>query len=187
MVSNPGGTNHDEGWEAIDSVQPEEVCQHVRSDIHTDPAAAEWAAKLPNVIHYCQSYFLGPYFFYKRNLPSDILSCEHPLLKDPLDHEGVGFAAMYNSSLMPNNELKLLTPKDRNRHAFMLCYIITTMNDALTYWKQHHCSGNFRKEFAFHSEKPKVESKQPGFMDVSATVLQALLQGKEKVTAGTGT
>jgi len=134
-----------EGWDMIDAAAPEDVCRHVHSDIHTDPAAAVWAAKLPNSIHYCQSYSLGPYFFFKRSLPQDIFSCEKPLLKNPLDHEGAGFAAMYTSSVLPNSKVHVA-----NRQAFMLCYIITILNDALTYWKQQHCTAednpNFSKE-----------------------------------------
>jgi len=158
MISSPA--NHDEGWGEIDAAAPEEVCQHVRSDIHTDPAAAAWAARVPQVLHYCQRYFLGPYFFSKYKLPNDFLSCDKPLLKDPLDHEGpIGFVTLYNSSVTPNNQLNLLQPRDVKRHAFSLCYIITIMNEALTYWKQHHCSAednpNFSKEFLFPFDKKK--------------------------------
>ena len=159
MVSSPE-MSRQEGWAPIDKVaKPEDVCRYVRSDVTKDPVAAAWVAQLPQVVHYCQRYFLGPYFFSKYKLPKDFLSCGQPLLKDPLDHEGTNFAALYDSSVTPNNQLNRLSPVDIKRHAFMLCYIIAIINEAISYWKQQHCKPdddpNYSKEFLFPKDPIK--------------------------------
>ena len=159
MVSSTDMSHH-EGWKPIDeAAKPEDVCRHVRSDVTKDPEAAAWAAQVPQVLHYCQRYFLGPYFFSKYKLPKDFLSCGQPLLKDPLDHEGAKFAAIYDSSVTPNNQLNKLSKVDAKRHAFMLCYIISIMNEAIMYWKQHHCTAdddpNYSKDFLFPKDRIK--------------------------------
>lgn len=157
MVSNPL-MHANEGWKVIDNAEPpEEVCRHVRSD-DTDPGRVAWTSTLPQVLHYCQRYFLGPYFFNKYKLPKDFLSCHRPLLKDPLDHEGaVGFVTRYDSSVTPNHEFNRLSPRDVKRHAFFLCYMIAIMNDAITHWKDRHCTAeddpNYSKTFLFPKDK----------------------------------
>jgi len=159
MVSSTT-VDKNEGWNPIDKAAPEDVCRYVRSDASKDPEAAAWAASLPQVLHYCQRYFLGPYFFSKYKLPKDFLSCGKPLMKDPLDHEGVKFSTLYNSSVTPNGEFNQIPAHHINRHAFMLCYIISIMNEAITYWKQQHCTAeddpNYSKVFVFPQDAKKT-------------------------------
>jgi len=157
MVSSPQ-VSRQEGWNVIDEAKPEEVCMHVRSD-KMDPARVAWASTLPQVLHYCQRYFLGPWFFSKYKLPKDFLSCGQPLLKDPLDHDGVHFVSMYNSSVTPNHQFNQISPRDVKRHAFALCYTISIMNEAVQYWKEHHCraedNANYSKTFLFPFDRIK--------------------------------
>ena len=56
MVSDVG-SGAGEGWEYIDKLPDDEVC-HEKS-----------IEEVPNVIHFCQRYGLGQYFFGKRKLP----------------------------------------------------------------------------------------------------------------------
>ena len=152
MVGNPA-VNKQEGWNTIDTVEPEHVCQHVQSN-STDPDNVAWTARLPHTLHYCQMYSLGPYFFFKYYLPDTFLSCEHPLLVDPVDEQG-GIAASYNSSVAPDGKIKVMSSVNRKRHAFLLCHTISRLNDAATYWKEQHCqadaAANFNKSFRLSS------------------------------------
>lgn len=187
-----------EGWKPIDEAAPEDVCRHARSDVSKDPEAAAWAARLPQVLHYCQRYFLGPYFFNKYKLPKDFLSCGKPLLKDPLDHEGAKFATLYDSSVTPNNEFNQIPARHINRHAFMLCYIISIMNEATSYWKQHHCTDeddpNYSKEFLFPKDKKKGfvravnQGPSNGAANVAAIadgIVHVLLKSRQAIHAET--
>ena len=64
------------GWELIDAIPPEEVCGFASRPDHDRYA-------LPNVVHYCQRYGIGPYWFSKRQVPHGIFTCESPLLAAP--------------------------------------------------------------------------------------------------------
>jgi len=99
--------------------------------------------------------------FSKYKLPKNFLECEHPLLVDPIDEDIVGaIATKYNSSLTPNWQFNEIPPVERKRHAFFLCQVISKINDASSYFKEEHCSGqakpNFEKTFVFPMDsKPK--------------------------------
>lgn len=89
---------------------------------------------LPHVMHFCQVYFLGPYFFSKYALPKDFLSCNHPLLVEP------GSDIMnYNTSTTLDGKNHILKPIHAHRSAFSLCRMTRMMNEVATYFKQQHC------------------------------------------------
>jgi peptidyl serine alpha-galactosyltransferase len=145
-----------EGWDMIDKLSPKEVCLYTQSDANNAQNVA-WRNKLPHIMHYCQRYFLGPYFFNKYKLPHEFLSCEHPLVLDPLDDQGV-IATKYDSAVTPNNEFNSITPEFAKRHAFFLCHMIARLNEAATYWKQQHCpaaTANFSKSYVVPFDKKK--------------------------------
>ena len=121
----------------VDALEPEQVCQHAISD-GANPENVAWRFKLPHILHYCQRYYIGPYFFNKYKLPHDFLTCDHPLLLDPADDAGV-VALTYHSSVTPDGTVYELTPADRKRHAFFVCHMIAKINDAATFWKERHC------------------------------------------------
>jgi hypothetical protein len=154
MVSSPYISKEEEGWKIIDMASPEQICKHVRRD-DNDPENLAWTNKLPQVLHYCQRYFLGPHFFSKYKLPKQFLSCSHPLIVDPLEDDAKGaIASKYDSSVTPNHQFNEISPIHRKRHAFFLCHIIPKINDAATYWKQRHCvdanpPANFSRVFVF--------------------------------------
>ena len=149
MVSNPDMGDRPEGWDAIDAANADEVC---RMD-------AEATFTPPPILHYCQRYYLGPYFFSKYKLPKQFLNdCSHPLLKDPMVAENgrYDWPSKYNSSITPNGQFNRLSPKDGKRHAFLLCHSISKLNRAVEFYKQHHCdtaSANFDRTFVFPMDK----------------------------------
>lgn len=151
-----------EGWANIDALEPEQVCQYVHSDA-SDPDNVAWRQKLPHIVHYCQRYFLGPYFFNKYKLPHSFLTCDFPLILDPTDDPDI-IALKYSSAITPNNEFNELNPMQRKRHAFILCHIIARVNEAAAYWKQHNCpkennsnniAANFSKVYVVPFDKKK--------------------------------
>lgn len=140
-----------EGWGVIDRAEPtEQVCSF-------EP---KWIQSLPPVLHFCQRYYLGPYFFSKYKLPKTWLSCEHPLLVDPLDIDGPSFADQYDNSVTPNGEFNRVKPTQRRRHAFMICQITKILNEATLHWKKMHCdmkadTTNTTKTFVFPMDESK--------------------------------
>lgn len=155
MISDPDSGIWNEGWEWFDHLSSAEVCNRN-------------VALIPHVIHYCQRYFLGPYFFSKYQLPKgtrdgQFLSCGHGLFHEPPPN----VADLYNSSVTLDWTFNELNPLQRTRMAFLLCQILPRLNDAATFFKDHHCSvggaavastessANYSKTFFFakHSKK----------------------------------
>jgi peptidyl serine alpha-galactosyltransferase len=152
MISDPDSGIWNEGWEWFDHLSSTEVCNRN-------------IALIPHVIHYCQRYFLGPYFFSKYQLPKgsredQFLSCAHGLFHEPPPNVG----DLYNSSVTLDWTFNALNPTQRTRMAFLLCQILPRINDAATFYKDHHCSSgtsgaaetsaNYSKTF-FFSKHPK--------------------------------
>jgi peptidyl serine alpha-galactosyltransferase len=130
MISDPTSGIWNEGWEWFDHLTSTEVCSARGRDI----------ALLPHVLHYCQRYFLGPYFFSKYQLPkgsrdNQFLSCSHGLFHEPPPNVG----DLYNSSVTLDWTFNELNPTLRLRMAFLLCQILPRLNDAATFYKDHHC------------------------------------------------
>ena len=125
MVSNvdSGG----EAWPWIDGWDdPTPVC-----DVNNT------ALPVPHVLHFCQRYHQGPYFFSKYNLPTDFVSCHHPLLKVPAKSEDI---LQYSTSrLIDGQPVSNIPPLHRRRHSFMLCQLLQRMNRVARYYKDQHC------------------------------------------------
>jgi hypothetical protein len=127
MVSSTG-SGKQEGWPYIDRLPDEHICQPSQ----LDPQA------LPSVLHFCQRYGWGPYFFGKRKLPHSFLSCEHALLADP----PATLLQDYTTAEFPNNNVREFSPEDAKRNTFVVCYMIATLNEAAAYYKANHCTEN---------------------------------------------
>jgi hypothetical protein len=133
----------DEGWKMIDSLEVDKVC-----------SLAE-APNVPHVFHYCQRYFLGPWFFAKYSLPVDFFSCEHPLLAVP----NASVIRDYKSALLWSGELiELPKRKTRKRHAFFLCQILQRLNQAAVYYKNKQCTVSNRS-LSYMWPKPEKKKK----------------------------
>ena len=121
-----------EGWNYIDRIPNDKVCDDFDID------------DVPNVLHYCQRYGMGDYFFGKRKLPRDFLSCDSPLLADPPKN----VLQQYNYANFPGKNRKTWTPQFAKRNAFTVCYMIKALNEAAIHYKEQHCDptkANFKR------------------------------------------
>jgi peptidyl serine alpha-galactosyltransferase len=150
MISDAAAT-WVEGWNQIDAMSPNDVCQHTWSDWR-DPENVEYRQQLPYLIHYRQEYFHGPYYFCKYLFSKDFLTCDHALLADPSDHDQnisdpqQSFALSYHKTSSDSD----IPAEYRKRHAFMLCHLIPRINEAAIFWKNSHCevgTANYDKEY----------------------------------------
>jgi hypothetical protein len=141
MITDPHIVDK-EGWSAIDAIPADQVCDPALRRGDEGLVLPEWKAHLPYTLHFCQRYYLGPYFFSKYRLPWDFLSCHHPLLLNPDEDyhpSGQPIALLYDSSITPDGTHYDIPAWQRPRQAYMLCHIIGTLNDAATFWKEQHC------------------------------------------------
>lgn len=122
-------TGAGEGWELIDQLPANEVCQIARD--------ADYSKyHFPHVVHMCQRYSVGKeWFFGKRKIPHDVFECPNPLFEEPPDD----IALKYDFKWPPNGQKTELKPDMVQREAFMLCHLTRTMNDAAEYYKRNAC------------------------------------------------
>mmetsp|Transcript_26265 Transcript_26265/g.54865 ORF Transcript_26265/g.54865 Transcript_26265/m.54865 type:complete len:344 (+) Transcript_26265:48-1079(+) len=118
-----------EGWDMIDNIPDSEVCSSgitPHQSLHP----------LPTVLHYCQNYGVGDVLFSKYLIPSDIFTCQKPLLIEPGD-----------DVMSPDNAYKPklggqkleLKPNMHKRNAFVTCAITSIVNEASLFFKLHNC------------------------------------------------
>jgi len=124
-----------EGWPLIEGIPNEEVCE-VAFDVDSSKHP------LPSVLHYCQRYIIGDWFFGKRRQPEDFFTCESPLLELP----PTDLIQRYDYMIpppphKPAGEKKPLSPQQAKNTVFALCGIISTLNKAGEYFKTNHCRG----------------------------------------------
>eukprot|EP00547_Thalassionema_nitzschioides_P008075 CAMPEP_0194224584 /NCGR_PEP_ID=MMETSP0156-20130528/37842_1 /TAXON_ID=33649 /ORGANISM="Thalassionema nitzschioides, Strain L26-B" /LENGTH=424 /DNA_ID=CAMNT_0038956227 /DNA_START=27 /DNA_END=1298 /DNA_ORIENTATION=+ len=84
MVSEVGGK---EGFHFLDGISRGDACN-----------ASFPVKNLPLVLHYCQRYSLGRWFFNKYKLREDIFDCNAPLLRDP----PLDVGTIYDWNIFPN-------------------------------------------------------------------------------------
>lgn len=135
MVSD-SAVDKKEGWELIDNVVPaEQICEYA---FHLDGMEKP----LPHVIHYCQRYMNGDWFFGKKRIPTDFFSCDSPLLEVPPMDLAVKFDYKMPPPPHPRPGEKLPISKQlAKRNAFSLCAMTAFLNEASTYFKSHACHG----------------------------------------------
>jgi peptidyl serine alpha-galactosyltransferase len=121
----------------------------------------------PYVLHYCQEYFLGKWYFYKTDLPNNFISCEADLLRDPSD-TAANLPPLQQLDYGVDRDGKVVHYKDniqlRQRQAWMLCTLISALNQAAIFYKERSCSNdtttttgssqatiaNYNKTWVFH-------------------------------------
>jgi hypothetical protein len=142
----------DEGWSLLDST----IAQ---GDYCIDPQTM--SGPLPFAMHACQRISMGPWHFFKQNVPFDMFSsCDHPLLRVPstveLDQYSHAFDAWSPSVL-----LKWTNNRERQRSAFLLCQMVRHVNAAATYYKQSHCgpSANYQETYVFSNKARQYQSE----------------------------
>jgi hypothetical protein len=148
IVVSTTTTNNREGWAFVDALPDDQVCN----------APQNATEDLPIVLHYCQRYFLGKFFFSKYRLKRRFLRCRQPLLTPPpLDS-----ATRFDSWVRPppdkgaNHEMTIekLPKRQAKREAFMLSGLISAINEAARYFKLQHCGdrANFAESYNFHDD-----------------------------------
>ncbi len=135
VASGGTGERSGEGWLLVNAINDDKVC--------TDAALDEYT--LPSVLHYCQRYMLGRYFFGKRRMPKDFFSCDAPLLIVPPED----VAQQFNYFTPPGGKKSVKRNVNKNeakQMAFMLCALTRLMNEASMFYQSKNC------------DKPKDES-----------------------------
>lgn len=123
MVSDTRGSG--EGWNIIDSMPKTQVCDNRPNK------------DVPHVLHYCQKYMLGNFFFSKYRLRKDFLSCGAALLMEPTS------SIVYESHQITPDGIRKepVNEKIAKRNAFVLCTLFPALNEASKFYKDHHCDG----------------------------------------------
>jgi len=144
----------EEGWDMLDNVAKEDLCEFGASatslvgdtlskmnEMKTNKDQLKTVAQIPNVLHLCQRYMVGEYFFGKRKLPYDYFSCESPILATPPANLG----GMYDYRVRPGESRDQhipLDPSTLKRSVFMICSATKALQDAAVYFKTQHCTGD---------------------------------------------
>jgi peptidyl serine alpha-galactosyltransferase len=126
-----------EGWSYVDDIPSDQIC--------LDSANTE---AYPNVLHFCQRYTWGPYFFGKYRFPHDFLSCETPLLAEP----PADLLSKFSEGRYPGGDVAKMDGKLAKYNAFAICHMIRALNQAGAYYRQNHCdvgTANFNKTLVF--------------------------------------
>lgn len=124
-----------EAWTFIDRIPHKEACSFALNLNHSQHA-------LPSVIHYCQRYMIGKWFFGKRAISKQFFSCESPLFKiPPMDIVEKFDYFIPPPPHKPAGEKKKLTSSEQRRVTFTICALISTLNEAGDYFKRNHCDG----------------------------------------------
>jgi len=133
-----------EGWEFIQNVPPEEVCpfashavMNSASSMHIDNQTS--LSIMPNVLHLCQRYMVGEWFFYKRKVPTNYFTCESPILQTPPSN----LATLYDYRIAPGTSRDAHIPMEKTalkKSVFMICAATKALQDAAIYFKTEYCS-----------------------------------------------
>jgi peptidyl serine alpha-galactosyltransferase len=128
---------HPEGYHFLRNITRREACLPKIPTI-----------QLPYVMHYCQRYAVGRWFFSKYTLREDFFECKSPLMKEPPKNVG----EVYDWHIFPNGvENKNYHNVSHHhfiiRHTWMLCLLINSFNEIATEIKMKHCrvEANFQK------------------------------------------
>lgn len=163
MVSDQG-ISKGEGWDFLEGVPSEDVCKFAADTVnmfqyntakenYDESKHKLWTseedmvkAQIPNVLHLCQRYMVGEWFFGKRKLPTDYFTCESPILQTPPPN----LATMYNYRIRPGDPRDQhipLSPILIKKSTFMICAATKALQDASTYFKSQYCTNpNMRED-----------------------------------------
>jgi hypothetical protein len=149
-----------EGWSYIDQMNDDDICNDAlhRSSTTTSlvSSSSSSLSSMPFVIHYCQSYWIGKWFIGKYRIKSTFLLCNSPLLLEPPKNINEW---KFNYYIKPGGvpygqKEQIMNPTiTARREQFMICQIISRLNDAATWYKEQTCDvgdANYDKSFTFH-------------------------------------
>jgi hypothetical protein len=141
---------HGEGWKLVDKVETKDVCNNYPEE------------SLPHVLHFCQNYSLGKWFIGKYRLRKDFISCETPLLAVPPPDIGLKYDYQIPPGRDGSKGQQEMTKYHRKHLAFMICVLIPALNDAATYFKDHHCdkkTANYERTYTFFKDMSTPEDE----------------------------
>lgn len=133
MVSNTGAGG--EGWPMVDAMETKGLCAFAKHPDHSQQP-------VPSLIHYCQRYALGSWFFSKRKMVTNFFECKSPFMEEPPDTlvEETDWAIPYGGNR------KSLSPTMAKREGFAVCTLLSALNDASAFFKKHHCGNKANME-----------------------------------------
>ena len=120
------------GWDFVDQIADTQACT---AGIYPNKLDT---LSLPTTLHYCQSYGVGDVLFSKYSIPTDILTCDKPLLVEPVEKEVMSEQNAYRRERYGNKKIDL-NPKQHKRNAFATCAMTSVVNEAALFFKKHHC------------------------------------------------
>lgn len=148
---------HAEGWDFLREPFPNEkelilnACNMSRYS----------TASLPQVLHFCQRYGIGEFFISKYKVPRRTFSCSFPLYEEPpIDVAKALYTHMGNFDKTPWDEFDRKHTVKRAANAFMVCSLYSALNEAATFYKDHHCdteTANYNKTWQYF----KVYDRDP--------------------------
>jgi len=143
LVVSTTGTRSREGWKYIDALSNDEICSPPPD------------APLPIGLHYCKRYLLDRSFFSKYRLKKNYISCESPMLEPPpadlatREHTKAYVPPPHGHNMeikwdAPNRTFELWQSK---RESFMLCALISKVNEAAMHFKKSNCGEDANMTF----------------------------------------
>lgn len=155
MVSDVTAQSLLEDWSYVEKLDTLTMCRRdATAPSHTSGASDD---PIPHVLHYCQDYGVGHWFFSKYHFPRDFLSCEHPLFRiPPADLAEAALRSNLSHYVIPNGGGNaVFKPRaEVVRNAFGACTLLRAINDAAAHFKSRHCpagSANLNEVYTFHS------------------------------------
>jgi len=160
MISGPGGSLHDtppnEGWAFLPHIPPEQICSFAtqvykldatticnHTTTTTTTTTDNWKClalqKIPNFLHFCQTYHVGDWYWNKWHIPKDYLTCESPILATPPHNLGKDYAD-YQLELGNRNIRNHINSYHQAQNAFMLCAMTSVLQEAALYYKKQSCN-----------------------------------------------
>eukprot|EP00612_Vaucheria_litorea_P006340 CAMPEP_0171471968 /NCGR_PEP_ID=MMETSP0946-20130122/1012_1 /TAXON_ID=109269 /ORGANISM="Vaucheria litorea, Strain CCMP2940" /LENGTH=481 /DNA_ID=CAMNT_0012001543 /DNA_START=87 /DNA_END=1529 /DNA_ORIENTATION=- len=120
-----------EGWDLIKKIDDKDIC-----DVIDTPLIGPVSNSLPVVMHYCQRYAIGIYFFGKRRKElQNIFSCDSPYLEEPPSHVGELRVKVLSG------KVEDLSATKAQRNSFATCLILKMLNLALRDFRRASCPG----------------------------------------------
>lgn len=159
IVVSTTTTSSREGWKFVDDLPNDQVCSVPR----LATSYKEERPELPNLpvgLHYCKRYYLGDYFFSKYRVKKNILNCDKPLFGLPPDDIFPKFDYMItppradlSDKLTYKAEKRPVKKEWAKREAFMLCGMMSAVNEALRYFKSMACgTANLSETYSIYTD-----------------------------------
>jgi hypothetical protein len=147
-----------EGWSFVDAMP--NVCSNINPIDNTNGNGNSNGNGGLFALHYCKRYILGKRWFWsKYRLRKDFMDCHVPLLQEPdssieSERDAYGPPPVHSYKGTWTQSHTTLSAKQAKREAFMLCEMISKVNEAVAYYKRQACgnAGNYSKVYNVHDD-----------------------------------